>query len=125
MMRIWLSILGGLSLMACSSTAQTDLYTGYYRQGFEQSDFYTLDGRGPYWFDGTEEVFTRLQDFIVPKEGRGSYIVVMMTVEGELQEDGEFGHIGRYSTQLYANRILSIEAISQAAYDGHVDGFRT
>jgi len=119
-----LSICLAFPLMACTSTPTPDTYSGYYRQGFEQSDFYTSNGEGPIWLDGTEAVFTQLQDYLVPKQGRGSFITVKMTVEGQISEKGEFGHIGRYPKQLYATRIVKIESISPDIYDSNVQTFR-
>jgi len=120
----WLSICLALPLMACSSTPPPDTYSGYYRQGFEQSDFYTLDGEGPFWLNGAEAVFTQLQDYLVPKQGRSSFITVKMTVEGQVSKKGEFGHIGRYPKQLYATRIVAIEAIPPDFYDSTIQTFR-
>lgn len=114
----------GLFLTACAVNAASETYSGYYRQGFEQSVFYTDDGEGPYWLDGTEAVFGELQEYLIRKNGRGSYIAVRMSVAGDLTSDGGYGHIGRYTSRLYVTEILSIEPISSEEFEQQVAKFR-
>lgn len=119
---VWF-VLATLPLSACAATsAPTDIYSGYFRQGFEQSDFYTEDGDGPYWLTGSEEVYEELLTYLVRKEGRGSYITVQLTVRGELEKDGEFG-LGYHDTQITVNEIVDIKTISPEEFDHVIAAF--
>ena len=98
-------------------------YSGYYRQGFEQSDFYTLDGDGPYWLDAEADVWGQLQSHLVPKPGRGSSVTVKLTVEGDMETGGKFGHLGSYNQRFHARRILEIERLTSEEYDTIIQSF--
>ncbi len=118
---------GVASILAAAGCTEEDAagsYSGYYRQGFEQSDFYTLDGHGPWWVDAGESEWAEFMAHMVPAPGRGSAVTVRMKVEGQLQTGGGFGHIGRYDKRLFVTRIVDIEPVSAEQYQAAVAGFR-
>lgn len=96
--------------------------SGFYRQGFEQSDFYTTDGDGPFWVETSEDVGSQLQAYINPKPGRGSSITVKLQIVGQVTDGGEFGHLGAYSKRIQAERINNVERISPEEYDDAISG---
>lgn len=112
----WTLFLSLLPLSGCAVTAAPDVYSGYFRQGFEQSDFYTLDGEGPYWLSATGETYERLLDYLVQKDGRGSYITVRLTVRGELDHEGDYG-LGYHESRLTVSEIIDIEAMDREEFD--------
>lgn len=111
--------------MACAGAPAQQTYSGVYHQGFEQSDFYTLSGDGPYWVTGSESVWDELQAFYQPAPGRGGGVTVKMTVEGQLETDGAFGSLDHYDTQLFVTRIVEIEPLPIEEYWSITAGFRT
>lgn len=90
-------------------------YSGLYRQGFEQSDFYPDSRDGPWWFAWEGDVWEQIEPFMTG-EGRGVSAVVRMTVAGQLSDEGRYGHLGAYKRELIATRIISIEPSSEEAF---------
>ena len=99
-------------------------YAGYYRQGFEQSDFYPTSGGGPYWLTAEGDVWSRLQDYYNPAPGRGGGITVRLVVEGRLETGTGFGHLGAYPGALTVDRILDIEAMDPDEIDARIAEIR-
>ena len=106
-----------VSLAEIETSADTQIWSGYYRQGFEQSDFYTREGEGPYWLSGAEDVFEQFIPFLSSETGRGRATTVELTVEGTLDDQGGFGHAGRYPEQIFATRIIQIAPLPQEDWD--------
>lgn len=112
-----------LGFAACTDESDTGTYSGYYRQGFEQSDFYTRDGQGPWWVDAGEPEWEQFMAHVVPASGRGSAATLRMTVEGQLMAGGGFGHLGQYDKRLFVTRIVDIEPVSAEHYHAVIAGF--
>lgn len=112
-----------LAATGCTDEDTADSYSGYYRQGFEQSDFYTHDGQGPWWVDAGEPEWEQFMAHVVPASGRGSAATLRMTVEGQLTAGGGFGHLGQYDKRLFVTRIVDIEPVSAEHYQAVIAGF--
>lgn len=100
-------------------------YSGIYRQGFEQSDFYTDDGQGPWWLEAEGEDWDQIQSFLVSRPGRGSYVTVRLTVRGSIAPfDGRGVTSSANDTRIIVEDILSIEQISDEAFQAAARGMR-
>lgn len=98
-------------------------YSGVYRQGFEQSDFYTDDGQGPWWLEAEGDDWDRIMSFRVPRPGRGSFVTVRLTVRGRVAPfDGWAGASSAQDTRIVVEDILAIERISDEAFHAAVSG---
>lgn len=93
-----------------------ETYSGLFRQGFEQSDFYPDGGGGPWWVSYGEDFGTRIAPF-ASGTGRGVAIVVRIEVEGEVSPPGDYGFIRAYEHELVVSRLVSVEAASQEAFE--------
>lgn len=113
-----------LAAAGCTDEDAADIYSGYYRQGFEQSDFYTHDGHGPWWVDAGEPEWEQFMAHVVPTSGRGSAATLRMIVEGRLTAGGGFGHLGQYDKRLFVTRIVDIEPVSAEHYQAVIAEFR-
>lgn len=117
-----LSVATAFFLIGCTSPGSTfreasGVFSGVYRQGFEQSDFYTAAGAGPYWLDAEPEAWSRLMSYRNDAPGRASAVIVRLTVEGELRPHHD-DPLGRpYSGHLHVSRIIEIEAIPAERFD--------
>jgi len=119
---IWFGLaacfLAGCALAdSARNTAGSTTHSGYYQQGFERSDFYPEDGGGPYWLTAGEAASSRIQEYYVPAPGRGGGMTVRLVIEGKLDIGGGFGHVGAYSGELTAARILEIEPVIVDEFD--------
>jgi hypothetical protein len=112
------------TVAGCRDENGTGIYSGYYRQGFEQSDFYTLEGDGPWWVDAGEIEWDTFMAHMVPAPGRGTTVTLRMTVEGDLQTGGGYGHAGRYDKRLFVTRVVAIEPIAAERYDAAIAEFQ-
>lgn len=113
-MRMLAAALLALSAAACTTPAAT--YTGLFRQGFEQADFYPDAGGGPWWITWeAEEVGARFGEFWTG-DGRARSGVMRMTVAGELSAEGRHGHLGAYKRELKVTEIREIAASTEEAF---------
>jgi len=101
---------------ASEGGAQFERYSGFYRQGFEQSDFYPGDGGGPWWLSYDGDFWSRIEPF-GKGAGRGNYVLVRIEVAGELSAVGDYGHLGAYQRELRVERLLSVDAASDAEFE--------
>lgn len=118
------TIASGILLNACAAPDHGSVtYSGFYRQAFEQSDFYTVDGKGPFWIDLAESS-DELDPYFVPKAGRASHTTVLISFRGEVSETPEFAYSGQYLSQLTVKEIVSVSALSEEKYEEAVSQFR-
>ncbi len=94
----------------------TQIHSGLFRQGFEQSVFYPDTGAGPWWFTYDGDLWSQIEAFATGT-GRGVAVVVRLEVEGVLSAPGEYGHLGSYDRELITSRIISIEPASQDEFE--------
>ena len=107
---------GCSNLTAGQDDAKLERYSGLFRQGFEQSDFYPDDGGGPWWLSYDGDFWTRIEPFN-EGAGRGNHVLVRIEVAGELSPVGRHGHLGAYQRELTVERLLSVEAASDAEFE--------
>lgn len=98
---------------------------GYYRYGFEQSAYYPVGGGGPYWLEAEGEVWEQLHSYYVDAPGRGGGMTLRLAVEGELEADDSFSHLGAYEKRLTVTSILYVEAMSAEEFQMMVFGTST
>ncbi len=115
--RLIVSAVMAILSAGCAPQEGAQVFDGYYRQGFEQSTFYPLDGQGPYWLEADGEVWEDLREFYVDGPGRGGGITVRLVVEGSLDTGGTYGHLGAYRARLTASRIIEIEQVTAENFD--------
>lgn len=108
-------VIGMLAVSACASATPPDQYSGVFRQGFEQSDFYTNDGHGPFWLSYGEPG-ADLTPFVVDKGGRGTHITVRIEFQGHPIPVPEFAHSDQYSGAIEVIKFLSIESIDDDVF---------
>ena len=108
--------------MSCSTNEASMTWDGIYRQGFEQNDFYRRDGQGPYWLD-LSKVDVDMTPFVTETGGRGSHTTVKIKLIGELTDMPEFAYSERYTGQLTASEILTIEALEDETWWKTVEAF--
>jgi hypothetical protein len=114
-----------LALAACGTQAPPSImgvpvkavFVGYLRQGFEQSDFYPIDnvGLGPRWVTVAEGEQAKL-DAHARGEGRGRAITVQVLLQAEERGSVDFGIRPAFANSLHVNRVLSVEPITDAAF---------
>ena len=98
-------------------------YSGVYRQGFEQSDFYTDDGQGPWWLEAEGEEWDQLMSYLVPRPGRGSHVTVRLTLRGSTGPFDDHGVTSSaHDTRIVVEDILSIEAIPDDVFQATARG---
>lgn len=94
------------------------VYAGYFRSGFEQSDFYPAEGQGgPWWMDGEGDVWTQINAHRIEKGGRGTFVAVELEVRGRIETGGRFGHLGAYKTRLTVTSINKIASVPTDEFD--------
>jgi len=108
-----------MGISACGPDAPQHI-EGYYRYGFEQSDFYPLSGGGPYWLEADGEIWDELHAHFEDAPGRGGGMTLHLTVEGDLQTGGGFGHLGEFEERLTVRNILAVEAIPEEGYQAAI-----
>ncbi len=100
------------------NNTQQSVYRGYFRSGFEQSDFYLKDGAGKaIWFEADGTLWDQINEHLVKKEGRGSFVTLELEVRGRLDDAGSYGHLGAYEKQLTATAITALLPMTQEAFD--------
>ena len=98
--------------------AQEAVYRGYYRSGFEQSDFYLKDGEGEaIWFDAEGDLWDQINQHMVVKDGRGSAVSLELEVRGRLDRNGSYGHLGAYDKRLTATAIFALLPMTEDAFE--------
>ena len=118
LMATWVAV----ALVGCVSAQEVDVgqeaetFSGLFRQGFEQSDFYPDAGGGPWWFTDEGDLWSQIEPF-ASGTGRGVAVVVRMEVEGQVSAKGRHGHLGAYDRELIATRIVSLAAASEAEFE--------
>jgi len=115
-----LLLLAGCRAETIDEYAALEVFAGYYRQAFEQSDFYPESGGGPYWLTADEPLWSEIQRYYVPGPGRRSAVTARVIVEGRLATGGGYGHLGAYQSELTAERLLEIEPIGTEEFDAWV-----
>lgn len=114
--------------LAWSKAAATTsrVYSGVYRSGFEQSDFYSDDGDGPWWLAAEGENWERIQRLLVMRSGRGSYVAARLKVHGHIEPFDDRGVlVGRRDTRLVVDQILAIEPIPDEEFQARVRTWKT
>lgn len=118
-----------LLLMSCQQPpagTESAVYTGLYRKGFEQSDFYlSRSGAcGPWWVTiESEEDFLQLETH-ARGEGCGRAVVVRMTVEAEQRGPVDFGFRPRFEDSLNVTGIVSAEPVSDETFSAATEAAR-
>lgn len=93
-------------------------FRGFYRSGFEASDFYPLEGgAGPWWLETTADNWETLQSYLVQRPGRGSSVTVALTVTGWRETAGDYGSLGAYETRIHVESIEAIRAVTPEEFD--------
>jgi len=109
---VYLKFSGCIGWIRGAPPAGLQEYSGVYRQGFEQSDFYTDDGRGPWWLQAEGEDWNRISSLMVNRGGRGSYVAARLIVLGRLEPFDDAGVLSsRIDTRIVVDEILSIATI--------------
>jgi len=113
---VYLKFSGCLAWRKASAPVTAE-YSGVYRQGFEQSDFYSDDGRGPWWLEAEGADWERIRSLMVERGGRGSFVAARLRVRGHLAPFDDHGVlVGRRDTRLVVEEILAIEAIADEEF---------
>lgn len=119
-MRMVIAAVMTLGALGCAAPkdggASAQTYSGLYRQGFEQSDFFPDTGGGPWWFTYEGDLWSQIEPF-ARGQGRGVAAVVRLEVEGEVSAPGRYGHVGAYERELIASRIVSVTGASEAEFE--------
>jgi|GEM_PF-1800896 len=110
-----------LIVMGCGPQRAAPI-EGYYRYGFEQSAFYPVEGGVPFWLEAEGASWDQIHAFYVDGPGRGGGMTLHLTVEGDLQSGGGYGHLGAFETRLVVTNILVVEAISDDEFQAAVFG---
>ncbi len=100
-------------------------YRGYYRSGFEQSDFYPADGtQGPWWMEADGDIWQKINQHMNVKEGRGSFVTLKLDVKGTLEQGGRYGHLGAYRAKLTVSSITDLSPMSQDGFEAAVEALQ-
>tara|TARA_R110001606_G_scaffold171855_4_gene317776 strand:- start:335 stop:751 length:417 start_codon:yes stop_codon:yes gene_type:complete len=110
-------------VMSCTTNETSMKWDGIYRQGFEQNDFYTLDGQGPYWLD-LSEASVDLGQFATDAGGRSAHTTVKISFLGQPAETPEFAYSEKYLGQLTAREVLSVASLKDEIYWEMVEAFK-
>ncbi|MCW5716872.1 MAG: hypothetical protein KIS68_03460 [Bauldia sp.] len=99
-----------------------EVYSGIYRRGFEQSAFYTDDGRGPFWLEADEAATAQFLAFETEGESRGASVTLRMRVVATLQpfDPTLTPIVGPHEARLVVSELLAIEPISDEAFQAEV-----
>jgi len=99
-----------------------EVYSGVYRRGFEQSAFYTNDGRGPLWLEADEAITAQILAFETEGEGRGASVALRLRVVGTLEpfDAALVPIVGPHEARLVVSEVLAIEPISDDAFQTEV-----
>jgi hypothetical protein len=114
-----LRALAAIALIAVSACAQAPAgpreYTGYLRQGFEQSDFYPAGGGGPWWVTLEEGEHATL-DTLATGQGRGRAIVVQITAQGVEKGPVDFAFRPKFANSLHITKIVDAQKVSEEKF---------
>lgn len=92
------------------------MFTGVYRQGFEQSDFYPDSGGGPWWLTAEEAAWTAIQAFKPQTGSRGDAAIVRIVAEGELRGPFDIQIRAPFANSIHITRLVSVEPVSDAVF---------
>ena len=96
----------------------SDRYTGIFHSGFEQSHFYSTDGRGPWWVEADEGVWEILEPYRVNGPGRSGGIWVGLDVEASTDDQVEnISHLGAFEGRMTILTIGSIRQLEPEAFE--------
>lgn len=114
-MKTLIALLAAFVVAACTGSGGKT-YSGLFRQGFEQADFYPDTGGGPWWVTWeTEGIAEKFGEFWTG-DGRGRSGVMRVTVAGELSAEGQHGHLGAYKRELKVTEIKDIKAATEEEF---------
>jgi hypothetical protein len=97
-----IACLAGCSPSARAPWPASGVYSGYYRGGYEVSEFIPSGSNEKWWFNGVVPCLTH---FAGP---RARYIAV----RGTLSAEGKHGHLGAYSRELKPQEFLECRELS-------------
>lgn len=99
-----------------------EVYSGVYRRGFEQSAFYTDDGRGPFWLEANEAVTEAILAFGTEGTGRGAFVALRMRVVATLEpfDPALTPIVGPHEGRLVVSELLAAEPISDEAFQAEI-----
>lgn len=93
-------------------------FSGIYRGGFEQSHFYTMDGRGPWWLEADDAVWQQIQALYEDGPGRAGGVHAGLIVNGWLEETGgELDYLGIDRFRLHVTSIESIRELTPEEFE--------
>lgn len=128
------SFLMGLAALSVTSCApegaappeeQVRVFHGLVESGFELNVFHPDTGEGPWWFSAETSVWDTLQERKMDGQIGKMFFVAEIKFEGELdRQGGRFGHMGEYPAEVYANRLLSHEALTIEAAEAMLEAYR-
>lgn len=117
-----IGVILAVTMLAGCLPAPRQSHEGYYRSGFEQSEFYPMGTSRPYWLEADGEVWDELYAFYQEAPGRGGGMTLHLIIEGDLDRGGPFGHLGAYDTRLTVTRILMAEPMSDDEFAAAIAG---
>jgi hypothetical protein len=85
-------------------------YSGLYDQGFERSAFTFENSSCTVWLTGNLQEACRLAEGC--QEG-SEFMMLRLTVDGELSPSGSYGHLGMYERELRVGRVLASTVVSR------------
>jgi len=107
-----------ISLICISNTPDAgELYRGLYVGGFEHSDFMPCGTQERWWLQG--EAYAQIQAAVTEKRrtpGNTDWTLsspVYVELRGSLSKPGRYGHMGAYSRQLNAQKLIYLSFTNQ------------
>ena len=98
-------------IISNSSIGKEMIFSGYYTEGFEYRLFTECNTGSTWWVNITDELKKLKSD--VNNKGihfsyfsRGDNPSVLIKIEGIVSDEGQWGHMGRYSHQLEITNYL-------------------
>ncbi len=116
-----------LAALACQTLSGGDTkqnandFEGFFTSGFEVSSFVPCGMSGDagygegYWLTGIPEVYQQYQALAAESghnPGTG-YLTVYIRFEGERSPEGYYGHLGAYSHEVQATKLLEMSLDGQ------------